>query len=237
MHELSGRGGNNLLTEFISREILEKLPTFEKAKLVDIGCGDGTLLALASPKIESGFGILPSNIEVERVAAALCSCNNLSIIKGLSSALPLNSGCADLVVCNGVFILLDENDVFKSLDEISRILKPEAFVFIGEIPKSDEMVDKTYGDSLVKWLYWTLCKQGSSNFIAALIKCIKAFLFKEKFIISPKKIFFCDPSFIIHEAEKRSLINIEYFPHRELDSGGSVVSSKTRFDYIFKKTI
>jgi SAM-dependent methyltransferase len=237
LHELSGRGINPKLTEFISRGVLKKLPISHNSKLVDIGCGDGTLLAIASSMVESGVGILPSKIEVEKVAAALCSYHNLSIIKGLSSALPLNSECADVVVCNGVFILLDQNDVFKSLDEIARILKPGAFAFIGEIPKLDEMHDKTYGDSLLMWLYWTLRKQGSSKFFAALIKCLNAFLFSEKFIITPKKIFFCDPSFIIHEAEKRFLINIEYFPHRELDSSGGVVSSKTRFDYIFKKII
>lgn len=235
LHELSGRGSNRRLTQFIAEDILGKLGKTRANKLVDIGCGDGTLLQLASPHIGLGYGILPNQEEVARVAAALSGYPQIAVLLGNACSLPEETSGADVIVCNGVFILLDEEDVSRSLAEMARIAEADAVVFLGEVPQIDEMAGRNYGDSLVRWLVWTAQNRGLRAFLDALSKCIKAWLFGEKLIIAPKRIFMAQPSRMIDLCEQHGFVVKEHWAHRELDTEGNVVSSTTRSDYLLQK--
>lgn len=237
LHELSGRGGNKTLTEFIAKEILKALNLSESISLIDVGCGDGTLLRLAAPTIGDGLGVLPNNEEVTKVKKALSDFSNLSISLGYSHTIPAENAVADCVVCNGVFILLDESQISQSLAEISRVSKPGALVFIGELPKIDEMADRTYGDSIFKWLIWVYKQNGFLAFFNAASKFLKVIVSNEKFIISPKNIFYTNPEIFIENAKQYSLKIIRYWDHIEINEKEMPVPSKTRIDFLFQKEV
>ena len=89
------------MTQFVSQQILEQLRIKETDVLVDIGCGDGTLLKLASGSMYSGICILPTNEEAERVRADVgASSPKIQVRQGLVQRTDLEAAIADKVVCN-----------------------------------------------------------------------------------------------------------------------------------------
>ena len=234
INELSGRPGRPDLTQFVSQSILLEVDIKQADVLVDIGCGDGSLLKIAAPKIFSGIGILPTEEEVGRVRKNLVSASSkIRIQKGLVQQTKLDSAVADKIVCNGVIILLVEPEVNIALRELVRIAKPGAVVFIGEVPQVNEFEGKTYGNSIILWLWWVLRKQGVSAFIQCLGQTFKSFVSSEPFIIAPKPHFYERREQFIERAEKCGLSLKSSFYHQEGTRDNHVASSKTRLDYVF----
>jgi hypothetical protein len=118
-HELSGRTGRPDLTTFVCKSILSCLSVSPTHNLVDVGCGDGTLLKLVSGTVSQAIGLLPTDAEVERVRSLLCRVLNIQIRRGLAQSTGLPSQVAERVVCNGVFITLTNSRVEPK--ELSRI--------------------------------------------------------------------------------------------------------------------
>jgi ubiquinone/menaquinone biosynthesis C-methylase UbiE len=236
VNELSGRTGRADLTDFVASNIAARLAMKPGEVLVDIGCGDGSVLRKASQGCEQGsfIGILPTSQEVERVQQHLRS-NQITVRLGLADATGLPDGVADKTICNGVLLIVP--DVERALHEIARISKKGALIYIGEIPKINEQAGKTYGDSIIKWLYYVLRTQGLVAFGSRLRQVLRGIFSKEPFIISPKEHFFAEPVAFTALAERHSLQLIEQFPHREITPAGIVFESPTRIDYLFRRAI
>jgi len=101
---------------------------------VDIGCGDGTLLRMAANcAVHSVIGLLATEEEV-----ALVRRTGLDVRQALTDRLPLADASASVVVCNSVLLIVPRELIPASLREISRIAKPEARIFIGEIPFAEQ---------------------------------------------------------------------------------------------------
>lgn len=245
INELSGRTGRPDLTRFVTDQILAKLPISGDCFLVDIGCGDGFLLKRIVEGHTGNFsgrliGILPTEEEVVRVRDNLQLNDTdkgfIAIRKGLSVATGLADCVADLVVCNGVFLILEDiSNVHDSLTEIYRIAKPGATIFIGEIPASDEMADKKYGDSISGWLFWVLRNQGVLAFLLRLRQACLAFFSKEPFIVAPKKLFHMEPNDFSVMLHNHGFSLVDHYQHKEVDLDGKIGVSKTRWDYVIKK--
>jgi len=235
VNELTGRTGRPDLTDFVTSNIVATLAFKPGEVLVDIGCGDGSVLRKASQGCEQGsfVGILPTSQEVERVQPLLRS-NQIAVRVGLADATGLSDGFADKIVCNGVLLIVP--DVERALSEIARISKKGALIYIGEIPKIDERAGKTYGDSIVKWLYFVLRTQGLVAFGSRLRQVLRGIFSKEPFIISPKEHFFAEPVAFTALAERHGLKLIEWFPHREITPAGTIFESPTRIDYLIRRT-
>jgi ubiquinone/menaquinone biosynthesis C-methylase UbiE len=122
IHELSGRGRSPVLTEFINRRILEELAVKPHDRLVDIGCGDGTLLRYA---LQSGVQDAAGFNGTEEEAAPLRALG-LNVGQACSDALPLPDRCASVVVCNAVLLIVAAEKIPASLREIARIAEPGA---------------------------------------------------------------------------------------------------------------
>lgn len=91
VHEISGRSGRNSLTEFVNRRILEAIQPGPDDVLIDIGCGDGSLLRMNSGLTRQSIGIVSTPEEQQRLASAY---PDLVVKAGTLASLPVESGIA-----------------------------------------------------------------------------------------------------------------------------------------------
>ena len=235
LNELSGRPGRLDLTNFVNQQIIKKMNISNADIVIDIGCGDGTLLKIAAEFIKRGFGILPTDEEVDRVRSEMNGhYTNIDIIKGSARSTPLPSRLGTKIVCNGVILLLNKSEVEQALREIVRISYPGATVYIGEIPSRNEFENRSYGDSITKWLLWVACHQGIKAFSKNLLQVCRSIMTKEPFIIAPKTHFYSHPTAFERMAENCGLIHQDSFVHKEITANGEEKDHSNRFDFIFK---
>jgi SAM-dependent methyltransferase len=129
-HDLALRGRHKKeSTRRIHERIVEAVELHAGDDLVDIGCGDGTLLRMAERAGARAVGLLATEEEV-----AFLRRYGLDAKQGLTHQLPLPDQCASVVVCNNVMLIVPREKVPASLCEIFRIAKPGARIFLGEIP-------------------------------------------------------------------------------------------------------
>lgn len=131
LHDLALRGRHDEhVTRLIQERIIEAVELDPGDSLVDIGCGDGTLLRMAGQMgVRRAVGLLATEEEVELVRRT-----GLDVRQGLTDRVPLADASASVVVCNSVFLVVPREKIPASLSEICRISKPGARVFIGEVP-------------------------------------------------------------------------------------------------------
>jgi hypothetical protein len=226
IHELSGRGGYVDLTESISDRIIANLDLQQDDILVDVGCGDGTLLHKASltggisPWVGRLVGILPTQEEVSRVQQYFLEnkyATGASIIVGLSQSTGLPDSFATKLVLNGVLLLLDdENQVDISIAEIFRITKKGAIVFIGELPDGDETITNSpytvnSRDHLSKRVVKVFRNFGIAELCRRFFKRIQLTFSKKVIIVSPKAPFWISPIKFVAKLESHGFILIKYY--------------------------
>ncbi len=238
LNEMSGRSGREDLTQFVARSILDELRDV-RGVIVDIGCGDGTLLQLFSQQnqITKCIGILPTKDEVSRLSSALdqsSDAQKIEVLEGLSAAVPLDSDYADAIVINGVIhILEDSDDVSQTLSEISRVSRNGGIIFLGEIPFRDETIHASqYGDSVVKWLIHILRERGLRAFFVKLFWVFKCLLGQDDMLIKPKNFLIFEPDALVRRLQAHGIEPLRIVPHKEVGTDGSVYNSKTRMDYV-----
>lgn len=233
INELSGRTNRSDVTLFVAQQIFNNLDLQPDDIFVDIGCGDGTLLEISKNIISSGTGVLPNNEEVSRVTNRFKN-SNISIIQGFSNATGLKNDNYTKIASNSVFLLLNEDIVDKTLEEIYRISKPNALVFIGELPLYNEVEGKDYGNSIIKWLIWTYKNEGIKRFFYRLKQTINAVFSKEPFLVAPKEQYFVSKDDFIKQAENFGFELVDTFRHTTITEDKKLVQSPSRQDYIFK---
>jgi len=120
------------MTVAINSHIIQKLYWSGLPDVADIGCGDGYLLAHLPP-VGSRTGVVPSDEEVMALNSFLPN-EGISFRRGTTKSLPIETGSIDILVCNGVLLLLSSEDVDRSLTEFRRVLRPNGIAYLGEIP-------------------------------------------------------------------------------------------------------
>lgn len=130
-HDLALRGRDKKeITGLIHNRIVEAVELRPGDDLVDIGCGDGTLLRMAARVgTRTAIGLLATEEEV-----AVLRRFGLDAKQGLTDELPIADESASVVVCNSVLLVVPKEKIPASLREIYRIAKPDARIFLGEIP-------------------------------------------------------------------------------------------------------
>jgi ubiquinone/menaquinone biosynthesis C-methylase UbiE len=131
LHDLALRGRQKKeITRRVHEQIVEVVGLGRDDDLVDIGCGDGTLLRMAQTRgVHSGVGLLATEEEVRLVRET-----GADVRQGLTHQLPLPDASANVVVCNNVLLIVPREKISASLREMWRIAKPGARIYIGEIP-------------------------------------------------------------------------------------------------------
>ncbi len=131
LQDLALRGKNKqALTRRVQERIVREVALTADDELVDIGCGDGTLLLLAKKvgvKKATGF-------HATEEEAAIVRKLGVDARQGFTDCLPLPDESASVVVCNNVLLIVPREKIPASLREFYRIAKPGGRVFIGEIP-------------------------------------------------------------------------------------------------------
>ena len=243
IHELNGRPNRPDLTNFIAEEIWKKVKPRDNTVLVDVGCGDASLLKKLASSIPSEhtvklIGVLPTREELVRVKKNLhtdkkiCS-KEISIIYGHSEALKLPDKFCDYIICNSVLHGNGQthDNVNSAIREFSRISKVGCQLYIGEMPDSNEMKSKNYGESLAFWLIYLYRKNGALSFLRGLKSILVSLFTKEPFVIVPKLMFYMKPN------EFKDLLKCHGFQvekitkHLEINVQGRVCKSNTRWNY------
>jgi ubiquinone/menaquinone biosynthesis C-methylase UbiE len=134
-HDLALRGREKKeVTKLVHEQIAEATGLRACDDLVDIGCGDGTMLRIAERVgANSAIGFLATEEEV-----ALLRRFGLNVKQALTDQLPLPDASASVVVCNNVLLVVPREKITASLQEIFRIAKPGARIFLGEIPRQEQ---------------------------------------------------------------------------------------------------
>src|SRR5579863_2184176 len=134
-HDLALRGRDKKeVTKLVHQQIAEAVDLHSGDDLVDIGCGDGTMLRIANAAgASSAIGLLATDEEV-----AVLRRVGLNAKQGLTNKLPLPDASASVVVCNSVLLVVPREQIPASLREIHRIAKPGARIFLGEIPRAPQ---------------------------------------------------------------------------------------------------
>lgn len=118
------------VTQRIQERILQAIDLRPDDEMVDIGCGDGTLLRMARSRgVHGAIGLLATEEEV-----AIVSRLGLQVRQGFTDQLPLDDESASVVVCNNVLLVVPREKIAPSLREMYRVARPGARIFVGEIP-------------------------------------------------------------------------------------------------------
>ena len=234
-HELSGRGDKKYLTKFISHNILTEVQPKKMDTIVDIGCGDGTLLKIINDNIKTTIGVLPTKAEITRIGLDIKNTDNVSLLQGTVQCTNIHSSIADIVICNGVLMYVGNTEVDLALKEMARIPKKDGKIYLGEVSSIDEYKDKKFGSSIFLWLTWTLKNQGVYAFTSRLKQTLTAIISNEPLVVGPKSHFFSDPAQLIERAKKNGLRTEKYFRHIELNGSRDPIINNNRWNYIFLK--
>jgi hypothetical protein len=233
IHELAGRQNKNATTEFVNRQIVAAIEPNQFDVLVDVGCGDATLMKMAEGRVAECIGIVSTAEEKARLESAL---PNLRFIASTAQKLPLPSNSASKIVCNSVLVIFArEEDVQAALREMARIAQPGATIWVGEIPEIDECAyyGMYRGHSMPAFLWHLLRHNGLRSFLGMIRRWLKAVTGSEQIILNSARNFYVGPEKMISLAQACGLQLKTYFRHKELDQDGNVVESKFRYNYIF----
>lgn len=114
----------------------------EGARVVDIGSGGGTDLLLAARQVGArgraiGVDMTADMRDRARAGARECGLDQVEVLAGDVTSLPLDTASADAVISNGVLNLVPEKD--RAFAEIARVLRPGGRLQIADIVTGVEL--------------------------------------------------------------------------------------------------
>ncbi len=235
-HEMAGRGRHRAFTDLVNRTIRERAGPWAGRRVLDVGCGDGSLLAsLLAEGVAGAVGVSPNLEEVERLRD---SRSGIEFRPGRLPRLDLAAGGFDVVVCNGVLLLLEDLAAAgAAVGEIARVAGPGARVWIGEVPEVDEIAadGRDYGDSILRWLGHVLTHDGIGPFLRSARSVVRAAVGLQTMILHPKTCLAIPPDRMESTAREAGLSVVWKGRHVQPGPEGGVVGSLYRWDYLFEK--
>ncbi|MDO8648894.1 MAG: class I SAM-dependent methyltransferase [Candidatus Peregrinibacteria bacterium] len=120
-----------------AREVVQRAP--EHGKIVDIGCGPGTVLRLIRMQRQDlslqGFDIDPRMVEMARRKSADL---NIAFEQASADQLPVADGSVDLAMSTMVFHHLPLEVKRRAIEEVKRILKPGSEFLLCDFSRSQQ---------------------------------------------------------------------------------------------------
>lgn len=234
VYGLSCHEGRPEASDFEASTALASFDLRPDATLVDIGCGEGTLLAQAAETVTRGrlIGIVPTPEEVLAVTRHLDD-RRIDIRQGLADATGLPPASADFVFCNDVLLLVPEPEL--ALKEIARIAKPGALIHIGGQPFIDEFSAHRFKNSIVRVMV-SAAKNGGLRTAANVL----AFVLRETLRgrlrhLGRAKVFWTSPADFAAMAGRHGLAVVASARQARRARDGSIVESETRMRYVLRR--
>jgi ubiquinone/menaquinone biosynthesis C-methylase UbiE len=225
-HDLALRGrGKHALTQRIHQQIVEAVGLCADDDLVDIGCGDGTLLRMAQRAgARSALGLLATDEEV-----AILRRSGLNVKQGLTDQLPLPGQSASVIVCNNVLLVVPREKIPASLREMHRIARPGARIFVGEIPFIEPPDPSPKFTSRKEMLSFLYRERGFRTWFGMLRRMAHWQLTGEPAVINSGTAtsFWAAPEEFIALAEAAGLETVRYWRHED---------PNTRNNYLLRKS-
>jgi ubiquinone/menaquinone biosynthesis C-methylase UbiE len=225
VEDLALRGRNTgEITRRVNASIAREVDLTPGDDLIDIGCGDGTLLHIAQKLgVANAIGLLATEEE-----AGVVRRRGLRVRQGFTHRLPIADQSASVVVCNNVLLVVPREFIFDSLREIERIARPEARIFLGEIPYvpgPDPEPQFATARATLSYLYR---KHGVRTALGMLRRMVYWKLSGRPMIIrgGASVSFYAEPAEFIAMAEAAGLELVRYWPH-DWPAG--------RCNYLFRK--
>lgn len=226
VQDLALRGKNQReVTRRIHESIVRELELSPSDTLVDIGCGDGTLLHMAqNAGLASAIGFLATEEEVAVVRRL-----GFRVQQGLTDRLPIADETASVVVCNSVLLIVPRERIPASLREIWRIAKPQARIFLGEIPFAPGPAPEPEFASTRATLSYLYREHGLRAWLGMVRRMAYWKLTGKPMVIrgGASIAFYAEPQEFIAMAEAAGLELVRYWPH-EYPAG--------RYNYLFRKS-
>ncbi len=235
-HALSGRGKNRQHTEFVNQNILKHLRLTSTSHVMDVGCGSGDLLVSIADAIGQGTGIVPTAEERDRLREEIRE-GKLSFAVGLSSTLPAKDNSVDVLIINGVILLLDSlHQAEETLAETARVVRPGGEVWLGELAcRGFAQERRTYtGSSMYGYLMNAWQMQGLRGCISAVRDLFKAYTtgqpiqLRSPALITPR-------DWVVDTAAKYGLRLLHEEEHVGLDAAGNPQPSSYRRNFKLRK--
>jgi SAM-dependent methyltransferase len=224
-HDLALRGRDKkLITRLIHEKIVDAVELNSTDDLVDIGCGDGTLLRMAERAgVKSAMGLLATEEEVSVLRRS-----GIAAKQGFTHQLPLPDECASVVVCNSVLLIIHREKIPASLHEISRIAKPGARIFLGEIPFDEQQDPTPHFKTRRETLSYLYRHHGLRPWLGMLRRMIWWSLTGKPAVLRPGTVvtFYAAPAEFIALAQQAGLDLVRYWQHED---------PNTRMNYLFRK--
>jgi ubiquinone/menaquinone biosynthesis C-methylase UbiE len=224
-HDLALRGRDKKeITRLVHERIVEAVELHAGDDLVDIGCGDGTLLKMAERAgVKTAIGLLATEEEV-----AVLRRHGLEAQQGLTDQLPLPAACASVIVCNSVLLVVPREKISKSLYEIHRIAKPDARIFLGEIPFVKPDDPTPHFSTRRETLSYLYRRYGLRTWFGMVRRMAWWALRGRPTVIRPGTAitFYAAPAELIAMAQEAGLEIVRYWQHEDPD---------TRNNYLFRK--
>jgi len=225
IHDLALRGrGKEAITRLVHERIVREVCLAPDDDLVDIGCGDGTLLRMATQlRVRSAHGLHATEEE-----AALVRKMGFSVTQALSHDLPIAAASASVVVCNNVLLVVPRAKIPDTLREIFRIAKPGARVFLGEIPFISGSAPEPQFSNTRDTLSYLYTKHGLRAWFGMLRRVVRSMLSGKPLVIHNGKsvLFYATPDEFIPMVQAAGLQIVRYWQHEY---------PKTRYNYLFRK--
>lgn len=177
----------------------------------------------------------------------------------------LASNSVDILVVNSVLHLAGNTSgmVERALAEFHRILKsaPAAressdssrgivpinsmpqgspvegsgWLFIGEMPYEDELLNKNYGDSILHWLFYLLREKGVRALMGGAVEVLWGLLSKNHFIIAPKQMFYMNQVDFCGLLRDKGFEVIYHWDYFEMQADGVSKKPTSRVNYLARK--
>jgi len=101
-------------------------PGIRKAKILEIGCGDGTRLSWLKKKCEADcYGVEPSAEAVEEAKK-----KGITVYRATAEQLPFDDKAFDIVMFGFCLYLCDREDLFRIAHEANRVLRSPGWLLI-----------------------------------------------------------------------------------------------------------
>jgi SAM-dependent methyltransferase len=128
-------GRDSRSTRLKARNVVAMLPVTSRSRVLDVGCGDGAVLALLRGHVAVRCGVDPCAEAVARLRRRFRSEPDVAIEVGAAERLAFADAAFDVVVSNAVLLHLDSEDaIVRGLAELARVCRHGGIVFIGEMP-------------------------------------------------------------------------------------------------------